>query len=374
MIYLHIISFDVPYPANYGGVIDVFHKIRCLHRAGVKIILHCFEYGRGKKVELEQYCEKVYYYKRRKGLHLLFAPLPYIVITRKHSELLLNLMRDEHPILFEGLHTCLLLNNPKLKTRLKIFRESNIEHDYYGQLAKSETSILKKIFFYVEAFKLERFEKQVLHSNLMLIVSEDDTKHFKNKYPANTIYYLPSFHAQDDLQCKTGKGAYAFYNGNLMVSENLHAAHFLIDEIFSKINYPLVIAGLKAPESLIEKSLKFKHIKIISSPDEKTMNSLMENAHIHCLFTFQTTGLKLKLLNVLYRGRHVICNQAMLHGTQLHKFCTIAEKPEEIIKQINVLKEESFDEKALEKRKCILNSDFSNSIKTQKLIQFIENR
>ena len=23
-IHLHIVSFDIPYPANYGGVIDVF--------------------------------------------------------------------------------------------------------------------------------------------------------------------------------------------------------------------------------------------------------------------------------------------------------------------------------------------------------------
>ena len=25
---INIISFDVPYPANYGGVIDVFYKIQ----------------------------------------------------------------------------------------------------------------------------------------------------------------------------------------------------------------------------------------------------------------------------------------------------------------------------------------------------------
>ena len=41
---LHLISFDVPFPANYGGVIDVFHKINSLHKIGVKVILHCFQY------------------------------------------------------------------------------------------------------------------------------------------------------------------------------------------------------------------------------------------------------------------------------------------------------------------------------------------
>ena len=27
---IHIITFDIPYPANYGGVIDVFYKIKAL--------------------------------------------------------------------------------------------------------------------------------------------------------------------------------------------------------------------------------------------------------------------------------------------------------------------------------------------------------
>ena len=51
---IHIISFDVPLPANYGGVIDVFYKIKALHKAGIKIKLHCFYYGREKNVELEK--------------------------------------------------------------------------------------------------------------------------------------------------------------------------------------------------------------------------------------------------------------------------------------------------------------------------------
>ena len=39
---LHIISFDNPYPPVYGGVIDVFYKIKDLHAEGYEIYLHCF--------------------------------------------------------------------------------------------------------------------------------------------------------------------------------------------------------------------------------------------------------------------------------------------------------------------------------------------
>ncbi|MGB4283887.1 MAG: hypothetical protein WBJ48_04150, partial [Bacteroidales bacterium] len=52
---LHLISFDMPYPPNYGGIIDVFYKIRALHRVGVNIILHVFDHGKASSDELKEY-------------------------------------------------------------------------------------------------------------------------------------------------------------------------------------------------------------------------------------------------------------------------------------------------------------------------------
>ena len=45
---IHIVTFDIPYPVNYGGVIDVFYKIKALKEAGIKIHLHCFYHKRKK--------------------------------------------------------------------------------------------------------------------------------------------------------------------------------------------------------------------------------------------------------------------------------------------------------------------------------------
>jgi len=66
---INIVCLDVPYPANYGGAINMFHKIRWLHKKGVHIYLHCFEYGdRPATPELNKYCKEVTYYKERLGL------------------------------------------------------------------------------------------------------------------------------------------------------------------------------------------------------------------------------------------------------------------------------------------------------------------
>ena len=43
---IHVVAFDVPYPADYGGVIDIYHKVEALHHQGIEVILHMYQYGR----------------------------------------------------------------------------------------------------------------------------------------------------------------------------------------------------------------------------------------------------------------------------------------------------------------------------------------
>ena len=369
--HLHIISFDIPYPANYGGAIDVFHKIRCLNQQGIKVILHCFEYGdRKHSPELEKICEKVYYYKRNTSLinHLSF--LPYNVKSRIHPDLKQNLLKDNYPILFEVLHTCYLLNDPDFKNRKKLFRHSNIEHDYFLELAKGEKSFIKKMYLKAEAFKLQRFEKQIAHADCILSVSETDLEYFKKTYPNTHSIYLPSFHQFDELQCKPGNGNYILYHGNLSISENYNASLWLIDNVFSKIKQQVIIAGLNPPNHLIEKIKKYPHITLKQNCTEKEMTALIEEAQIHCLYTQQATGLKLKLVNVLYSGRYVIANANMLVGTKLSNACAIANTPKEYIDSINNLFSKEFSVEEIKKRKNLVSS-MDNEEKTTVLLSLI---
>src|SRR5687768_14831458 len=119
---LHIISLDVPFPPDYGGMVDVFYKVKNLHEAGVKIYLHCFEYGRGEPKQLEDYCEEVFYYKRKTGIKGISLRLPYMMYSRRDEALLNNLKRIDAPILFEGVHTAYYLSHPLLEGRFKLMR------------------------------------------------------------------------------------------------------------------------------------------------------------------------------------------------------------------------------------------------------------
>ncbi len=368
--HLHIISFDVPFPANYGGVIDVFYKIKNLHKAGVKIILHCFKYGRGEQKELEKYCEKVYYYKRNTSFINQLSSVPYIVISRTSKQLIENLLQDEYSILFEGLHTCYYINDERLAKRKKIYRESNIEHHYYFHLAHSETNFIKKLYFIAEARKLYAFQKQLVHADLMLVVSTADKEYLQEYFPQNKIEYLPSFHAFDEVKIKEGKGNYILYNGNLQVGENIKALEYLIKNVFSKINHPVIIAGLNPVAKIYTWIKEYKHIKLIPNPTDAEMQTLIEDAQIHCLYTHQATGLKLKLLNILYSGRFCICNEDMLAGTNLQEACIVNNTPEEMIEAINNTLKKEFTNALIAHRIKTLEA-FNNEAKTQQLISYL---
>ncbi|MFA6923114.1 MAG: glycosyltransferase family 1 protein [Bacteroidales bacterium] len=370
--HLHIISFDIPYPPYYGGVIDIFYKIKYLSEEGIKIHLHCFEYGRGEKGKLEQYCETVNYYKRNTSIfkHLSFKP--YIVNSRISEKLIQNLLKDNYPVLFEGLHTCGIISDTKFKNRFKIFRESNIEHHYYKQLCKSERNILKKIFFFIEALKLKSFESIVRYADLFLVVSKEDEKYFKEKYPANKVVYLPSFHQNNGVNSVTGFGNYVLYHGNLSVPENISGAEYIIN-IFKDSDVKLIIAGLNPPEFLKIKIANCKNIELFANPSEEEMNELIKNAHINFLITFQETGLKLKLLNVLFLGRHCLANFEMLAGTGLYDLCEIKNSEKEFREEITELMKKEFTKDKIEKRKQILNKNFSNSENIKLLISLIFN-
>lgn len=330
-------SFDVPFPANYGGVIDVYYKLVWLKKAGIKIYLHCFTYGRKPAPELEQLCEKVYYYERHTGIISNFGITPYTVKSRQSPELEKNLLSNDFPILFEVLHTTYLLKDPRFKNRKKIYRHSNIEHDYYNELAKSEKTFSKKIYLKLEAMRLRWYESILNHADLILAVNKKDTLYFQTRYPKVKSVYLPSFHPNMGAAYKGGHSDYLLFHGNLSVSENYKAVDWLIKNIFSKINHQVIIAGLNPPDFLVESISKHKNLILKSSPNEEEITSLIRNAQIHVLYTAQPTGLKLKLLNVLFKGRFILCNSNMLSGTDIsaNHSLFVCETGEEFIDKIH---------------------------------------
>jgi hypothetical protein len=367
--HLHVVSFNIPYPPNYGGVIDVFYKIKALSELGIQVHLHCFHYGREKSQELENICESVNYYERKKFYQAIYKSVPYIVGSRQSGELLANITADEHPVLFEGLHTCFYLSHKALRNKLKAVRMHNVEWDYYKSLGEQERNYLVKFYFKYESQKLKKFEEELIHADCVFTISRNDFDYF-SKYEKK-IHYIPAFHSNEAVTSKIGKGDYVLYHGNLNVVENHQAAMYILKKIAAYSQKEFIIAG-KEPLELLRREIKKQpNVTLVYNPSFETMSSLVSNAHINLLPTFQNTGIKLKLLNALYKGRFCIANRHMIHNTGLEDLCYVEENAEMCLKLIDDIFQKEFTEEDIRHRETVLMKEFSNRVNAEKICHIL---
>ena len=367
--HIHVIAFDLPWPPNYGGSTDMYFKLDSLHKLGIRITLHVFLYdGKCESEDLKSTVDELYYYPRKR-LNPFIGKTPYIVKTRVSEQLFQRLLQDNSPILFEGLHTTFYANHPLLKDRIKVVRAHNVEHNYYEAVALAEDSWLKRIFFKLEAKRLKSYEKVLNLVNAIAAISPMETSYFQNQY--GNAFYIPAFHSNEKVISKVGNGSTVLYHGNLSVPENNRAALFLAEKVFPFLNMPCIIAGSRPSEKLVKAIGKSKNITLFSNVPSDKILELIQDAQINVLVTFQSTGIKLKLLNSLYRGRFIVANTPMVAETDLDDLCTVADEPTEIIQAIDAIFQSSFNESEVYKRQQKLDLVFNNhenAIKLAKLL------
>ncbi len=373
MKHLHVIAFDIPYPANYGGAIDVFYRLKALHKAGVKIILHCWHKDdRTEQSALNSICEKVYYYHRNMSFSNQLHTIPFAVLSRKSEQLIANLLKDDYPILFEGLVSCYYMQDKRLNNRIKLFRECNVEHDYYRELAKASSNLYHKIYYYVESIKLKHYEKVLRSANHILTLSHNDEQHFRTTFPQQSVIYLPCAHANQTISIKAGLGDYIFYHGNLELAENEKAVRYLCEHVFAHLSrVRCIVAGRKPSNDLIKFIHQWNNIELYHDIDDTAMHQLVVNAQIHVLITFQNTGLKLKLLNTAFAGRHMVVNSAMVDGSGVEELCHVGNTANEQIQLCKQLISQTFTFDSIKEREELLNSTFSNKNQASIILSII---
>jgi hypothetical protein len=350
-------------------MIDTFYRIKALHSHGIEVHLHCFTYGRKRSPELESLCRSVKYYERERGIIQHLSRIPYIVATRKSDRLLEELCKNDYPILFDGIHTTWLLNSPALTKRKKIVRMHNIEHDYYKTLAKNEPGIFRKLYYSAESNKLKMYESVLSAADHILTVSQSDNDHFSRHY-GNSIL-MPSSHPFGNVEIPEGSGTYIVFHGDLSVNENSAVADFLLREVFSKIDYPSVIAGKNPPVWLRKKIPSSGKTILVADPDNQEMKKLIREAQINILPVIKMNGLKLKLIYALYSGRHLLVNTEMAKGLRPGNLYHLADEAGEMIAAINRLMMQPFTAEMIEERKKFLSSSYDSNVNAKKICELI---
>lgn len=365
---LHIVSFDNPYPPNYGGRIDVFYKIKALKALGCSITLHCFlKNGETLHDELLKHVEKVHTYPFQHRWYNFLSLTPYSVLCRKNDSLLKNLKNSKAPVLFEGLKSTYgfeSLTNPCF------LRLHNKEDDYYYGLFKSESNFFKKIIYWTEALKYRSYQNKINKVKGVFSLSKAETR-WTSTLNKNTAY-VPVFHGNEKVEIPLSRGAYAMYHGDLTSPDNFKTALFLIDVFNELPNFQLLIAG-----NLTEADFKKKmhqgqaQVKYLQIQSFKDLQEMLQTAQIHISWSFQQSGTKLKALNALMNSRFNIINSNVIDDERLYNICSVCNSKDELKTAIKALYTQDFTFENLQERIEVMETLYSDKNNARLLLELL---
>ena len=371
--HLHIVCLDVPWPADYGGAIDMMNRIKALHQLGINIHLHYFSYNeRGIPQQLNEFCKEVNVYKRKTGWKGFSFSVPYIVQSRINQEMIGNLRKNDHPILIEGIHCTGIISHLN-KSRKIVVRMHNDEAVYYKEMARYAFDVFKKIYFSFESRLLKKYSFRLPNHCIYACISEKDRKTFKEKYHLDQTKFLPAFPTWQSVTSNEAVGDLCLYHGNLSVAENEQSAIWLLEEVFSKLKLPFVIAGKKPSDRLVKLAQRHQHCCLIANPTEEELNDLISKAQVNVLPSLNknSTGIRLKLLHAIFQGRHCVVNPSMVEGTGLAEACHIGKNANAFASIILQLFHQPFTNEEIVLRRKLLSDVYDNKKNAEQLITWL---
>ncbi|QXP59907.1 hypothetical protein [Olleya sp. HaHaR_3_96] len=273
-------------------------------------------------------------YKRKTNLFIHFSRIPFIVKSRTCNKLTEKLIEIGFPILYEGLNSTRTLDLMSRKGIKTFVRLHNIEHNYYKNIGKLEDSFFKKIYYLFEAYRLKKYQSVLKNADILFTISPKENIYFSSLF--NNVVYLPVFQSKKEL-LKTESSQFCLFHGDLRLSDNIRAAEFLISFFSVKTDKKLVIASsfenlvlnLKIKKSA---NIVFEKIEFLSD-----LELLFSKTAVHILLSYQSSGIKLKLLNSLFTDSYVLSNHKIIEGTELETCCELFETEEDLLLLINKL-------------------------------------
>ncbi|MDQ0066781.1 hypothetical protein [Chryseobacterium lathyri] len=367
---LHLISFNYPYPPSYGGIIDVYYKIKALSESGIKVHLHCFvdNIPETSDQEIKNITENVFFYKKEKNPFYYFSMIPFAAAIRTSDALLENLTSIEAPILFEGLQTTQIIHRLKIKDNKLYLRFHNNESEYYKGLSSSEKNILKKIIYKIESLKFAHYQKRILKEfESVFCLSEKEFNDVDSISKNARLIHI--FHGNETVKYLNGKGDYFLFHGDLSISDNKKALEETIRMFKTLPRHRLVVASDRAGDDLKKKINSIGNISLVPIETNENLRRLFENAHANILLSYQNSGTKVKLFNALYNSRFVIINQNITDDPALMSLCRTGSTSDEIRQQIIKAASEDYNEN--EARSKVLEKNYSDHANVKEMSKII---
>lgn len=258
----------------------------------------------------------------------------------------------------------------------KVLTHHNVESHLMKRRSLNEGKILKKLFFALEAYKLEKFEKNICNNyDLNIFVSHIDMDRMKESIPnihgvvvensvdCNYFFYSRPSNYECDLT----------FAGSLDWHPNADAMIYFCEKVwpFLKKNLPTLkmnIIGKNPPKRLKQAVAETRDIKLLGFVDD--VRPWIEKARIYVCPYREGGGTKLKILDALSQGIPIVASLLGIEGLDVNdnKEVLVARSQDEWLEKImNLLENKYLYENISRNGRAFVEKTYSKEVIGMKL-------
>ncbi|MCX5699821.1 MAG: glycosyltransferase family 4 protein [Candidatus Omnitrophica bacterium] len=329
---------DLPEPAHNGYKKRNFYLIKELESRGIQVILKVESPGNSKIKAL---------------FFSLFSVLPFSVKLRTSGKIKKKIAGylKENPvdiIICDAVQRA--LNIPLDNPAYKILYEHNIESMIIKRYAQKEKNIFKKVFAFLECWKLSNFEKKMWNKfDCSIACSPVDKKIMLRYAPESKVHLInngveSAYYSSNSNIIEKNT---LIYTGQIGWYPNEDALVYFINEILPLVKQAvpevkLWIVGNKPSDKIKEFSQKNSNITVTGFVED--VRELMQKACVYIVPLRIGSGTRLKILEALSMKKAVVTTTIGCEGIEVenNQHLLIRDAPEEFAKAVlDVLKNEA---------------------------------
>jgi glycosyltransferase involved in cell wall biosynthesis len=341
------LTTQLPYPPVSGGVIKTWNLVK--HWSSSELMLVC-ALKEGEEKYLREFHEKVPNVKlfsvpfdrKRTPLNLIrsYFTAPSLNVFRNFNKKLDEKIKEWAPqcdLIFVD-HYEMGQYVPKSFNKPVVLHEHNAEFVMWERLAEIENNPIKKAVIRLEASRIKRAEKMYAEDASVVFAAPNDIEELA-KIGVDRNKLKPTYHLGEDfllespdLEFDQTEKALLFV-GTLTWEANIDGLIWFLDEIYPSVleNHPDIhfyIVGKNPDQRLVSRAEKFDSVELTGFVQE--LEPYFKKARAFVIPLRFGSGIKVKLLNAMYRGIPIVTTPIGTEGLEVVSgrdlFCTQSEK------------------------------------------------
>ncbi|MFT6996708.1 MAG: glycosyltransferase involved in cell wall biosynthesis [Cryomorphaceae bacterium] len=341
------LTTQLPYPPFSGGVIKTWNLVK--HWSSNDLMLVC-ALKEGEENHMAEFQEKVPnvelftipFDRKRTPLNLLrsYFTAPSLNVFRNYNKQLdikvkewapqCDLIFVDHYEMGQYVH--------KSFGKPVVLHEHNAEFVMWERLAEIENNPIKKALIKLEAGRIKRAEKMYAEDASIVFAAPNDIEELA-KIGVDRDKLKPTYHLGEDfllerpdLEFDQTEKALLFV-GTLTWEANVDGLIWFLDEIYPLVlkNHPDIhfyIVGKNPDQRLISRAQKFDSVELTGFVEE--LEPYFKKARAFVIPLRFGSGIKVKLLNAMYRGIPIVTTPIGTEGLEVVSgrdlFCTQSEE------------------------------------------------